>query len=255
MVPVAVSSSAITPASGKAAATAGATEEARASCTCPAPTRRPASPASATPPAVRAAPPITTTRPRAFFELSGPGSGQLLSSSGVTSSGSGTALAPVLRHVESRLTQVGDVVVHGRRPGLVVHPDQPAHGRVAQRRVPRQVEDLVLLQALARVTQQRDHDVVAHDQHPCTREPAVEIRQPGPQPEHDVGPRLATGRAVVELPLPSPTRRLLRVPRLDPGEREPVEHAKLAVPQALVDAGRQLESRRVTREASGLPCP
>src|SRR5438309_2162881 len=103
---------------------------------------------------------MTTTCPRAFFELDGSGSGHPRRSSGVTRSGSGTALPLVLGHLEPGVGEVRDLVVRREGPAEVRTTHQPAQGRVADRGLPCELQHLLLLQALADVADEGDDDVV-----------------------------------------------------------------------------------------------
>ena len=96
-------------------------------------------------------------------------------------------------------------------------------------------EDLRLVQLLEDVAHAQDDDLVADDQDAAVAIVQVDGVHHRPQAEDDVGPAFAARSAVIEFAEHGAVGRFLRIFVADTNGRQAVEHAELALAQALVD--------------------
>src|SRR4051794_32045750 len=121
--------------------------------------------------------------------------------------------------------------------GVVLEAGQGAVGDLPR---PLQREDVGLAQVFQNVAEQEDDHLVRDDEDPLTRVVAADLVDDVAEPLDDVRPRLAAGRAVVELAEPGAPVRLLGKALADTALGESVEDAELALTEALVRDPRQV---------------
>jgi hypothetical protein len=114
-------------------------------------------------------------------------------------------------------------------------------------------EQLLLGQLLQHVPEHHDDGLVRDDDQPLVVVAQALRGQHAADPQRDVGPALAAGRAVVELAEQVPPLRLVRVLLADAGAGHPVERAEIPLPEAFV--GADADAELTGRELGGGECP
>jgi hypothetical protein len=137
-----------------------------------------------------------------------------------------------------------------RRDGCALDPQVPDHAELDQAEAAvdplevrdrgvahhvrlRELEQFRLGEPEEHVERHHHHRVVRHDERPLARR-GLEVGEERAQPERHVGPRFAAGRPVVELAEMPAAGELAREPRLHPRAGQQVEHAELAIADALI---------------------